>query len=250
VDSDEVQSEWRSALDEKKIVVPILYQLCDVPYRLKPIQYIDFTSCSPDDEKSLEQVLRALGIAGSALIEPLAQSEQGQDKASYWFDKGYDLDERQGKYDEAIQAYDKAIQTDNDVGALFNKGFVLNKLRRYDEAIKAFNKYIQINPEDAFAWSYKGSALDNLGNYAEAIKAHDKAIKIDPKNALAWTNKGSTLDNLGNYAEAIKAYDKAIKIDPKNALAWYRKGTALKLLGKTSESNAAYVKAKELGCTD
>jgi hypothetical protein len=62
-ESDEVQSEWLSALDNKKVVVPILYRQCDIPFRLKPIQYIDFTQRSPDDTDTISEVLAALGKA-------------------------------------------------------------------------------------------------------------------------------------------------------------------------------------------
>jgi len=80
VDSDEVQSEWLSALDEKKFVVPILYQPCRIPFRLKLIQYIDYTSQSLDDEKSLEQILDALGMAKSTPTTPVAQPEPESEK--------------------------------------------------------------------------------------------------------------------------------------------------------------------------
>jgi hypothetical protein len=73
VDSDWVRGEWLSALDEKKIVVPILYTPCAMPIRLKPIQYIDFTSRSPDDEEAIEQILNALGMARSTPQKPAAQ---------------------------------------------------------------------------------------------------------------------------------------------------------------------------------
>jgi hypothetical protein len=63
VESDDVECEWLSALDMKKVVIPILYQPCNMPFRLKLIQYIDFTSRSLDDEKSLEHILEALGKA-------------------------------------------------------------------------------------------------------------------------------------------------------------------------------------------
>jgi hypothetical protein len=59
VDSVEVQCNWLSALDEGKVVVPILYQSCQIPFRLKSIQYIDFTSRSPDDKEYLQQLFSA-----------------------------------------------------------------------------------------------------------------------------------------------------------------------------------------------
>ena len=62
VESDDVQSEWLSVLNDGKIVVPILYQTCNIPYRLKSIQYADFTSRDPNDRSALKQILRDLGL--------------------------------------------------------------------------------------------------------------------------------------------------------------------------------------------
>jgi len=60
VESDDVQSEWLIALDEEKVVVPVLYRSCKIPFRLKSIQYIDFTLHNLDDKWSLEMVSNAL----------------------------------------------------------------------------------------------------------------------------------------------------------------------------------------------
>jgi hypothetical protein len=71
VESEEVRSEWRSVLDKEKVVVPILYQTCEIPYRLTSIQYIDYTSRSPEDKEALGQILKAL-----ELKKPLERSEK------------------------------------------------------------------------------------------------------------------------------------------------------------------------------
>ena len=63
VASDEVRGELRTALDEKKPIVPVLYQKCRIPRRLKLIQHVDFTARGPDDGAALGQVLRALGVS-------------------------------------------------------------------------------------------------------------------------------------------------------------------------------------------
>ncbi|MCJ7443078.1 MAG: hypothetical protein MUO26_00855 [Methanotrichaceae archaeon] len=55
------------ALKDGKIVIPMLYKMCSIPYRLTPIQYIDFTSRSPDDNVALNGLLVALGMAESTL---------------------------------------------------------------------------------------------------------------------------------------------------------------------------------------
>ncbi len=61
VNSQQVQAEWVTALEEKKPLVPILYQTCRIPSRLRLIQRFDFTSGGLENEEILEALLRALG---------------------------------------------------------------------------------------------------------------------------------------------------------------------------------------------
>jgi hypothetical protein len=94
------------------------------------------------------------------------------------------------------------------------QGLALYTQSKYNEAIQAFDKAIEINPQDAKAWYERGYALDSQGKYKEAIPALDKAIELDPRNAEAWYEKGIALKAQGKYDEAQRAYDKAIEIDP------------------------------------
>ena len=54
-----------------------------------------------------------------------------------------------------------------------------------DEAIKAYDKAIEINPKYSEAWNNKGNALYNQTKFDEAIKAYNKAIEINLSNATA-----------------------------------------------------------------
>lgn len=129
-----------------------------------------------------------------------------------------------------------------------NKGLALANQGKYEEAIQAYDEAIRCDPEYISPWNNKGLALKNQGNLTGAIQAYNKAIRLDPTNAMAWYNKGLALGMWGMYDEVIQAYDEAVGLDPKNAIDWYNnKGVALESLGRTSESDAAYARAMELG---
>jgi hypothetical protein len=57
--SHNVMDEVSYALEERKIVIPILLHSCPIPFRLRRLQYIDFTA---DYQTGFAQLLRALRI--------------------------------------------------------------------------------------------------------------------------------------------------------------------------------------------
>jgi hypothetical protein len=77
VESSEVRGELRTALDEKKRIIPVIHSTCRVPRQLRTIQHVDFTSRGPDDEATLRQLLRTL--EASTVIE-VAQQVAATDK--------------------------------------------------------------------------------------------------------------------------------------------------------------------------
>ncbi len=59
-----------------------------------------------------------------------------------------------------------------------NKGLALKAQGKYDEAIKAYDKAIEINPQLALAWSGKGLVLQDLDRTEEANAAFTKAKEL------------------------------------------------------------------------
>jgi TIR domain len=57
--SHNVMDEVSYALEERKIVIPLLLRSCTIPFRLRRMQYIDFTA---DYQTGFSQLLRALRI--------------------------------------------------------------------------------------------------------------------------------------------------------------------------------------------
>ena len=90
-----------------------------------------------------------------------------------------------------------------------NKGNAIYGQGKYDDAIKAYDVAIKLNPKFALAWNNKGFVLNELSKYDEALKALDNATKINPLLAEAWINKGIVLKALNRTTEADASFKKA-----------------------------------------
>jgi Flp pilus assembly protein TadD len=56
-----------------------------------------------------------------------------------------------------------------------SKAYALEQQGKYDEAVKAYDEVIKLDPNDAAAWKNKGNALQRLGRTTEADAAFSKA---------------------------------------------------------------------------
>ena len=121
------------------------------------------------------------------------------------------------------------------------KGQVYLSQGRYGEALQAFDQSIQLNPRSAESWNYKGIILLLTCKCDEAIRYFDVAIALEPSFATAWRSKAQALYAVDRYDEALLACDKSIQLDPMSAEAWYTKALILK-----KETDEALSKAREL----
>ena len=114
-------------------------------------------------------------------------------------------------------------------------GNALKEQGKLEEAIEAYNKALAIKPDYAEAYNNMGNALKEQGKLEEAIEAYNKALAIKPDYAEAYNNMGVTLKEQGKLEEAIEAYNKALAIKPDYAEAWSNGAEALEKWNKLKE---------------
>lgn len=166
-----------------------------------------------------------------------------------WFVEGSALQD-QKRYDEAIQAYHKALADpyyDSPGQAWYNLGDALEEKGNSDEAIRAYHKALEDVTDEAPGpvWNNLGIVLERKGEYEEAAKAYHKALETPnyetPGTALY--NLGSLLAKKGEYDQAITTLRKALEergsvdemaIRASLSLA-YRRAGHLKEAGETLE---------------
>jgi tetratricopeptide (TPR) repeat protein len=180
---------------------------------------------------------------GEVIESPVIVGGTGSGTARNLVNKGNGL-LNQNKYDEALQAYNKAIELNPQYEeAWIGKALTFIVLGRTDEALEAFDKVTELNPLDAKAWNIKGELLNILGKSDKALQTFDKAIELNPQDALAWLSKGNLLLQLNRYDEALQTFDRATELDPQNTNAWKGKGLALNKLNRDDEALEAFDKA-------
>ena len=86
-----------------------------------------------------------------------------------------------------------SVVNDNDSSMdskyYFDKANIFCLEGKYEEAIVYYNKAIELDPNNSAAYYNKGSVKADLGEYEEAIKYYDMAIELDHNYTYAYNNR-------------------------------------------------------------
>ena len=156
--------------------------------------------------------------------------------AHAYYERAKITDEIRGKPEEAILDFKKVLQYDPEsyVG-YFAKGKIEEKQQRYDSAIESYNKAIELYPD--YAWAYvnrgltyhkKAESAKGGARYRElidkAIEDYTEGIRLDPKDALAYNNRGAAYYNKGDLERAIDDLNTSVGLNPESADTYNNRG--------------------------
>lgn len=151
------------------------------------------------------------------------------------------------RHEEALASYNKALKIEpNYLEAWNNRGNVLSGLRRHEEALASYNKAIDLKPDRPESWHHRAQALMELSRCEEAIHSYNRALELKPDYAEAWNQRGKTLEKLHRYEEAVKSYEKAVQFKPDDPEIWNNRGNAMTSLSRYPEAISCYDKAVQL----
>ena len=98
--------------------------------------------------------------------------------ARAYLDAGSDLQE-QGKLDESLLHYDKAIGLDAElILAYFKRGALYETRREFEKALADYNETIRLDPQLAEAYFYRARTKTLQGQDSEAKQDVDRAVEL------------------------------------------------------------------------
>ncbi|NMB80134.1 MAG: tetratricopeptide repeat protein [Methanomicrobiales archaeon] len=210
------------------------------------VAFLVFTSGSDPETTVLQLLLMCTLFFGPYFVTTMYFRQKNQyllpvsEEAMQRFNEAV-LHTNQGRYQDAMEACDKAIALAPHFADAHNqRGVALSRLRDYAGALVSFEKAAALNPELVEAWYNSGVMLNELGRHSEALAAYDRALSLNPGYLNAITKRGFTLGELKRYDEAMQMLDAAVSRQPGDAVAWNNRGYVLKNLGKYADAVASY----------
>jgi tetratricopeptide (TPR) repeat protein len=137
-----------------------------------------------------------------------------------------------GKYDHAVEWTARAIQRIPKVEYLSTLGTALQRQGRRDEALKAFDKAVQLKPDDAELWKNLGVVLIELERATEAALTFQHVLKLSPRHWDAANKCGRLLYYLKQWAQALAQFDLCDELRPDHAPTLQIRALCMRHLGR------------------
>ncbi len=170
-----------------------------------------------------------------------------------------------GKLDAALAIYKEVLGVGEDADVYYNIGYIKAAQGKYDEAIIAFRKAVMINNFHGRAYKMMGQVYMKLNEQEEAEKCYEKAgkiflernmddeaeevfkevLRINPQVVNIYNSLGIIYRRRHNYTEAINLYRRAIDVDPDDENILFNLGRAYLEAKNIEEAKKCFLRALE-----
>lgn len=117
--------------------------------------------------------------------------------------------------DDALLFIRESIKiTPNNIAALLNEGFILEKMDDLKGSNRCYDNILKLDDKNKFALNNKASNLKRLGDFKNALNIIDKALEIDGNFTIAINNRALILDDLGKAEDALDFLESKLKDNP------------------------------------
>jgi tetratricopeptide (TPR) repeat protein len=227
-----------------------------------------------DDKGRLWQVKLQLTSDSDPQLGLLTKLMRGETEGTTGWSRLGNLLIKVGEFDKAEQIYkvllDQTSEDDKRADFYYQLGWIKNDQGKYQEALSFYGKALEIrqkilppnHPSLAESYSNIGLVYDNMGEYSKALSFYEKTLEIDenttPLNHLdlasSYNNIGVVYDKMGEYSKALLSHEKALHIrekalppnHPTLAISYSTIGLVYASMGEYSKALSSHEKAIEI----
>ncbi len=159
-----------------------------------------------------------------------------------------------GRWEDAIPAFQKALQLQASAETYSNLGTAYFFLKRNDEAIQIFEKAVQLTPKDETAMGNLADAYRAGGRVQEADATYGKAIQlafqqlqVNPKLASATSDVALYYAKKGDVPAALQYIRQARALDPSDLQLLYDQARFMRWRGNQKGALASLREALQKG---
>ena len=143
-----------------------------------------------------------------------------------------------GRYDEALVAFQRALELyqqsgdESSIGVLLNNiGSVYKNMGRFEDAVEAYQRSLEISnklygsdhPDTAITINNLGSVYAAMGDYDRSLALFQQSLSVyekilgpeHPQTATSLNNLASMYQSMGNMEQALPLYQRALSINEK-----------------------------------
>jgi tetratricopeptide (TPR) repeat protein len=142
--------------------------------------------------------------------------------------------------------YAHEIQIPKPARKEFEKGVKLDRDGKSDEAIKRYQKAIEISPEFYEARNNLGSDLLGKSRFPEAQQQFEQVVKVNPSDAAAYFNLGNLCLLTQQLDKGQQWVQQGLSKQPDSAFGHFLSGSLYARNGRTGEAEIALKRSLEL----
>lgn len=149
-----------------------------------------------------------------------AREQRREVEAAEWFERGLELEQTGINQEEAVEAYEKALELDpRCVGALVNLGTLAFHERQWKKAETFYKRALDLQPDYSLGHFNLANLYDERGELSQAMAHYAAALKSAPNYADAHYNLALLCQRTGQIMRAVRHWRAYLKLDPGSSWA-------------------------------
>jgi len=151
-----------------------------------------------------------------------------------------------GRHEDAIRAFEAAIERAPDAEGYVALGLVHLAVEDFPPALECFELAVQRDAGFARGHYFAGLCLMKQGVYKQAVERFELALRLDSRLVRANFNIGVCLHKLERFEEALRSLHVALEAFPEDGRLHYRLALTYDALGSPHEARRHYSLARSI----